>query len=607
MKKVTKQEILKLLTEVRQVSKENRWSVQEIGAYTKGEQIHLYVNYQGQDIDENVQNGDYNKIYNFTKFYIQWLEGHYTKKETVDRIHFSLQDGKMKIYYQLTRRNRLELLEPDIFALLFLHEQSILSQPQLFEFYCLLNPMNESAFRRKMNRWDEAGIIDKKKHRIQDGHSMAIISLTNAGLTILKKLGFIQEKEELKYKPKKNIDHTLTIKQTVIESLKIASKHSEFYFAEGGNYIISLRPNGINFNVKEPIIIHKRKDGGRDYIPEFSPFGEYNEKARSIYKDQGGALISYVPQQMANMNGLIPDWVFQVKNDFFYIEVDSGYERVKSSRDHSNQIIDLYDVNSIEGKLYRYNDKAKKEKEDEYSHHVIFVAIDNSKVVLTTNIYSDKEKRIANLKHEIAFMNNFSKWNTNVYVVGMKRFSAIMKELHQQAVGKKDSITIRDYYNVLKMMFGLKFVPNGWKAGVVKPEQFEAFKFPTYLNYNPDLIYTFVRKVDELDQYIIPLFIREGNVLDMEKMGYLTGPVKEGKFKPDAKILAIYETKEQLTNDILRKTKNVYTNKVTGEEVNNNGMNTDDLLFIAVDELEDGLLNIYNAEHERIEPHQLFL
>lgn len=68
----------------------------------------------------------------------------------------------MKVYYQLKQRSRVDLLDPDIFTLLFLYEQSILSQPQLFEFYCLLKPMDESAFRRKMNRWDKAGMFSAK-------------------------------------------------------------------------------------------------------------------------------------------------------------------------------------------------------------------------------------------------------------------------------------------------------------------------------------------------------------------------------------------------------------------------------------------------------------
>lgn len=388
--------------------------------------------------------------------------------------------------------------------------------------------------------------------------------------------------------------------------MKIASRHTDFYFAEGGKFIIPLRPHGVNLNVKEPIIIHKRKDGGTDYIPKFSPFGEYNQKALSIYKDKGGALISYNPQTLENMNGLISDWIFRVKNDFYYIEVDSGHERIKSSRDYNNHIIDISDVKSIEGKLYRYKEMAKEQQNEEYSHHVIFVAIDNSKVVLTTNIHSNKEKRIANLKHEIAFMNEFPQWNMDVFVVGMKRFSAVMEKLYYQAIGKQSPHTIKDYYDVLKMMYELKFVPSDWRAGIVKPEQYGAVNLPVQLNYNPDVIYGFVRKTDNFDQYILPLFIREGNVLDMEKMDYLTGPVADGRFKTNAKILAIYETKEQLINDVLRKTKNVYRNKQTGEEVNNNGMNTEDLLFVAVDELEGGLLNIYNAEREIIKPHQLF-
>ena len=117
----------------------------------------------------------------------------------------------------------------------------------------------------------------------------------------------------------------------------------------------------------------------------------------------------------------------------------------------------------------------------------------------------------------------------------------------------------------------------------------------------------FIKKSNKHDQNIIPVFVQEGNVEDMEKVAYLTVPVEKGEFKTEAKILVIYETKEELENDVLRKTKNIYTNKFTGAQVDNNGMKTDDLLLIAIDELKAGKLAVYSADKQVITPHRLFL
>lgn len=395
--------------------------------------------------------------------------------------------------------------------------------------------------------------------------------------------------------------------------LKIASRHTGFYFAEGGKYIVSLRPKGIRFNAKKPIVIYKRKNMGTDMIPsEFHPFGDYNnKKALAIFKEKAGVLVSYVPKMFEEKTKLIPDWIFQVKDQYFYIEVDTGSEKVKSARDKSNYLVNKFDTKSIEGKLYRYDEiiqeqkKKTEEKGKQYnkSHHVIFALLDDSRAVITTQIHSDKKTRIANLKHEIAFMDNFSNWNMKVSVIGMKRYFPLMKKLYQQAV-KKSEDTI-NYYEVLKMMHSEGFAPKEWGTYFITAENFSKVKLP--IHHPIEGLYMFIKKSNKHDQNIIPVFVQEGNVEDMEKVAYLTVPVEKGEFKTEAKILVIYETKEELENDVLRKTKNIYTNKFTGAQVDNNGMKTDDLLLIAIDELKAGKLAVYSADKQVITPHRLFL
>ncbi len=92
----------------------------------------------------------------------------------------------------------------------------------------------------------------------------------------------------------------------------------------------------------------------------------------------------------------------------------------------------------------------------------------------------------------------------------------------------------------------------------------------------------------------------------MERLAYYTIPTANGRFKYNAKILALYKRKEELVNDVIRKTKKVNTNKITNEIVDNNGMNIDNIVFAAIDEISNGKLLLYNANKKQIDISQLF-
>lgn len=127
------------------------------------------------------------------------------------------------------------------------------------------------------------------------------------------------------------------------------------------------------------------------------------------------------------------------------------------------------------------------------------------------------------------------------------------------------------------------------------------------LNFIPDFLFRYYQDTeDKYEQYFIPVFIREGNVKDMERLAYYTIPTANGWFKYNAKILALYERKDELFNDVIRKTKKVNTNKITREIVDNNGMDIDNIVFAAIDEISNGKLLLYNANKKQIDKSQLF-
>ncbi|EOR25781.1 hypothetical protein A499_03978 [Niallia nealsonii AAU1] len=521
----------------------------------------------------------------------------------------------MKVYYYLSKskKRRIQLESIDIYALLFLNEQGILSQPQFYEFYSLLKHISDAAFRRKMSRWDNANIIEKRKEKMQNGYEMAIINLTPAGQTILKKLGYLGMEEKLKYQAKSNLDHTLAIKQSVIEILKCISQKEPFYIADGGKYVIPFREDN-DEDLEQPIIIFKKQNYGNDFIPSLKSLSQYNATFIDRHRELGVPQ-SFIPQeftlinkQLGDKTGLIPDWIFKIRDTYLYIEVDSGNEKIKTKRDHTNTIIEKHDVRSIEGKLYRYEELAKNDRE--HNHKVIFALMDDSDVVITKNIHSNKDIRIANLKHEIAHMNDYNDWKIGVYVSGMKRFYTVFEAVYLELINNIKSYNYEVYKNTFITLIKAGLKPN-WKNlkfMVVAKHFYPTLGISTNsLNFIPDFLFRYYQDTeDKYEQYFIPVFIREGNVKDMERLAYYTIPTANGWFKYNAKILALYERKDELFNDVIRKTKKVNTNKITREIVDNNGMDIDNIVFAAIDEISNGKLLLYNANKKQIDKSQLF-
>ncbi|PLT33647.1 hypothetical protein [Bacillus sp. V5-8f] len=521
----------------------------------------------------------------------------------------------MKIYYYLSKskKRRVQLESKDIHALLFLNEQSILSQPQFHEFYSLLKHISEAAFRRKMSRWNNANIINKRKVKMKNGYEMGIIELTNAGQSILKKLGYLKENEKLKYHATSNLDHTLAIKQCVIEFLKNVSHIDPFYIADGGKYIIPFGEEDKNDELEQPIIIFKKQNFGNDFIPPLKSLAKYSPDFIEKYK-KSGVVQSFVPQdfihikeQLGDKTGLTPDWIFKVKDTFIYVEVDSGSEKIKTKRDHANTIIEKHDVKSIEGKLYRYQELAK--NDTEHKHKVIFTLMDDSDGFITTNIHSNKDTRIANLKHEIAHMDDYKDWGIDVYVTGMKRFFPITEGIYLELFDDEESDITNKYRDTFIALIKAGLKPNWRNTKYALVHDYKAHNISVNgLNYIPHFVYKFHQEEgNKYEQYFIPVFIRAGNVKDMEILAYYTVPIERRVFKYNAKILAIYETEEQLFNDVLRKTRKVTSNKISKEKVDNNGMDTDNIVFVALDEISEGELRMYNFYKKVIDKSQIFL
>lgn len=149
-----------------------------------------------------------------------------------------------KLIYHYKQQNKIELAMTDLALLLFLYDQSLLSQQQLFRYYTLISDFkSDAAFRRKMSKWHQACLIRKTKKNIVNGYQLALLTITEAGLVLLKALGLLPQNIKRKYVSKVNIDHTIAIKNSFIDFISIVLRYEPFYISDRENICIPIHPD----------------------------------------------------------------------------------------------------------------------------------------------------------------------------------------------------------------------------------------------------------------------------------------------------------------------------------------------------------------------------
>lgn len=285
-----------------------------------------------------------------------------------------MSNSTFKIHYIYNSNGkRVELGYSEIQALLFLNEHSFLSQPQLYDFYCFVNLIHPAAFRKKTSRWLEANIIKKKSMPLHNGHSVAVIYLTNNGLNILKKLGYVKQNKKFK-SPSLNsstIDHALAIRQVALDVIKQHrnTTAAKLYLVQG-QYFIGIQPDVFFKDLSTPAYIFKSQTYGMDDLGDFKPYSPV-----ANYKD---TLLTSINPYNLKEKDVIADWLFIMNDHYLHIEVDAGFEQIRKSQK-------LQDT-SFEGKLTRLQPQLKRMNIKPKNYHVLFIMINNRKDAILTKI-----------------------------------------------------------------------------------------------------------------------------------------------------------------------------------------------------------------------------
>ena len=470
-----------------------------------------------------------------------------------------------KLIYHYKYNKKIELRREDVKALLFLYDQSLLSQPQLFIYYRLvIDRFAEASFRRKTKKWHEAGIIRKSKRSIENGYKLAFLNLTEAGLTLLKGLGLIHSKSQLKYRPDKNIDHTLVIKQIALEIFIKAKEEGIMFYLSGEEKIRVPITNIDSFleKLKGEVHFYKREDLGKNQI--HLPFTNRKlENTELIVNNSLGVELKEIK----------PDLMVYYKKQLVFFEVDTGNESI-DSENSSNQ-------NTIVSKVKRYNYLKTEYQKQEVFIATAFVLVDKEQDVITLREHSNKKKRILNMKEIILI--KVLNHNFSVYAIGMSRIREVVYLFFTGRITPLGRI-----FNDKGLRWLAEFLNKNLKNETLTIEVTHLNNYKTYgintinFNYSPENILT-LHHLGGI-QHIVPVLIREGHIKEMEKTIYYLEKAHKGFFAFNSKILLVYSSNAALENDVFGKTK-------PGAEFKSQIKH---LLKISLEDINNGIFRLYD-------------
>ncbi|MEK4131270.1 hypothetical protein NYE67_16630 [Solibacillus sp. FSL W8-0474] len=500
---------------------------------------------------------------------------------------------EFKVHFIYNNKNhRVELGYPEIQALLFLNEHTFLSQPQLYEFFSFVHLVHPATFRKKTSKWLEAGLIKKKSLQLQNGHSVVIISLAGAGLSVLKKLKYIKEKARIKSTNIRNIDHSLAIRQVVLDVIANhrEQNNAQIYYAKD-LYFIGIQPDVFFFTSTEPATIYKSMQLGKDNINHFKPYRPVQKFEKALLT----LLTSINPyREKDEHTEVIADWLFELQGQFLHVEIDCGNEQIRKSKS-------IHDT-SFEGKLSRLQPQLHKKEIDPSNYHVLFIIVDNREDTVLTQNHPKRLTRISNVKQEIPLFPEFKQWEFEIDVIQFSRARSFIENFFRKLAEPitEESDLIDELIEVFSQKKELQF--SDWEFFFTEKNN-DTLKDYTFHpdGYIPEKVFYYKHTIHKNKQFIIPFFMSEGDVKTSEHLAHLAARVGKGYYGGQiTKILVIYPTENQLKYDVLRKTQKNSKDTIA--------MDTSKMLFISMTNFitKFDTPKIYNESKKQIPYNSIF-
>lgn len=437
------------------------------------------------------------------------------------------------------------LNESELTTLLFLYEHKLLTQRQLYEFFTLTNgnkEYNYNSFCNRLNKFEKLEVIKRTRYDLirRNGIYMNLVEIDPKGIELLYLSGYLENNFNQRI-PKSNYEHLIGIKQSVIEAYKVLT--NEFGFAVGVSssrdntkqtsnflYIIdkekSLDIAAIKSEAEEREVLYVFKS--EEY--GVNPKGPRIRPETSLLAYKGAVLTSYnhitnyfrdrnLPEDF--VTGLYPDWMITQYSNTFDIEFDTGTEK--------------FDI--IRGKIDNYIELNNKDSQD---HVVFFISLDDT---ITTRNFTDVQiERLASLKHFL-MINGLRGGELDVYLFPLGRTQAVyQKAMLNEYMDYADVMRAFAIQNVKRLKLVPLNTPELLKENRIYRTNFDDYDATIFLQAN--------HLVEPIT--LMPFQLKEGDLRTMDEFCYFGGKIHGGELPHGyTKAVGIYETKEELLNDII--------------------------------------------------------
>lgn len=449
----------------------------------------------------------------------------------------------------------VSLKKPDLDMLLYLYHQRTLSTEQLYRFYSLNKQINPRRLSDKLLKFEKQGLVLKNPHYLhkRSGIRVNVFRISAAGIDLLCHFGLVSDGETPPHLYR-NLDHALGVQHVLLDALECEWARADFFLGGGGEHMFTFNkgdspcPIGEKLNItlypnKSLNLIEKPIDIMA--IEQLSQiFAAMNENTERKNK-----LISYFPADFPFYKSdkdtylLLSDWTFSMNEHVFHIEIDGGTEQVSKGNS----------VTSIEGKFQNYISLAK--AHPDLKHHVLFISLDDSVTFLRKH-YGRRTVRIANLKREISQIEGVFQSNLSSYIIRLEGSKEMWPYLLQKADGSYDekrNLTI--FHNSLHL--NINFFPFSITLVNQKEGMKKHIPAPNSFNYPIEEMFMLKRRSEKfsteaLEWLFLPVIMIEGDLYCHELVTYYSERIEEGDLPPNTKVIAIYESKKGMTDDVFR-------------------------------------------------------
>lgn len=443
--------------------------------------------------------------------------------------------------------------DPYFYTLALLGVDGPFTQQQLLDIYKVYGDMaTDKSWSKKVVKMKDLKFVSQKNINIRkrDGMQFNFVEITENGMDFLKDTRFLNG--TAKIRNASTGDHTIAIRQVVVDVLKVIAGTQEL----GGKYVSqnTVFPVRKYDSTEKPSQIFKYYQDSKSEMIETVPVFRVKTK-EEVATAKSNFVTSLNPYNTPSIrdSGIIPDWIFKLKNHLFHVEVDSGKQSFEKKS--GKEEVGEEKQTTIKQKIEKYKELA--EQLPNFNHQAVFVSIDDS--ITTRKYFGNRTTRIRNLKDGIGeLILNDSPSNLKVSVISLERAKEFFKWAFLEVLGlgvsemKKLNAAINFMHKSSTYPFDIK---------IVKRESMKDWDIQVEKDFmeTPYLVSAFFENLKLKDDQkkhkivhhnIVPLAVKEGEALTFTKINKYSELFRNQVINK-AKLLLIYDTKECLEQDVL--------------------------------------------------------